>query len=448
MIALLFLIFILLIIFICNLFISKNDLFNPGCIITMMFLASSILAMNATIEHNLSLHFNTILVIISAPLIFLLINVYMYFLDKNNYIAERKIVYINVNKVIIIIVIVCQVIQVITWIKYVYAVVGSSISVVGGNNTLAETLGTYDSITKFSDENIVVNQSVLARIVSPVTAGIPFIFIYILINNFLVCKKVDILMTISLALTLLNQYLSGSRGPLMMTLLMVISIYYFLRSRDHKKRKRRLRFYLKIMLVLVLAIAIIYVSISIFGRENKLTLYDYLFVYISGSLYNLDLFLNSNTVYLKGYFCRATLKNLYNYLFTHNLLADDNVKMYIFHGYHGYNFGNVYTMYMPYIKDLGLFGLITLDILMAIFYIVLYRKIFMTKCTGKIMMDVFYYSYFMYQIVMSIFDAYFFSVLISPNFLKVVVTNWLFVSIFIDKKFHLGNKHVKLKNKV
>lgn len=97
--------------------------------------------------------------------------------------------------------------------------------------TLSKSIELYDILTKFLRDEydaLAVPIPMAYRITNPICAGAEYIVLYIMVNNFLVKKKVDPLMILILGLMSFRIIMNGSRSPLLRIFTFVFLLLYVL----------------------------------------------------------------------------------------------------------------------------------------------------------------------------------------------------------------------------
>ena len=234
---------LLVVIFIVNYFVCKKDIISPAFIFTFGFMFQTVWAVLYAGRWDLQLHLNTFLVIFLGVLEFSLVCYIVSYIyskinkriknktvvniteksvekDKKEDI-ENKIKKINTNKIFeILLLVVCIIISCIYLWFVVKAVNGSFESF----KSITMAISKYDSSIKFSDKSVHIPFIISNLELFVIAVG--YWFTYVIINNFFVEKKIDIIKILIVLVSLVSSTLSGSRGIAFM--MIAASILYFM----------------------------------------------------------------------------------------------------------------------------------------------------------------------------------------------------------------------------
>lgn len=309
-----------------------------------------------------------------------------------------------------------------------------------GLSTYAEALYTYRFQTMFTSNEVeyVSSYLLLARRLC-VASG--YVFSYLMIHaRIYKYKSHNILLLANIVMTVILNTLSGSRGPAV-TYVIAIVIQYYLMLGNSKGWINVIKFK-HICLALGIAAAII-CSFELFGnilgRSSTKTLADYLAVYISAPLKNLDSFIeegkfgapiaeNQTLVYAVNYLAKVLGISSW----THSTYQPFRYNSY------GRGLGNVYTTFYAFLYDGGILGLIFFTVLMAIICQIVFRKAtkVLAEKKKRIRISIIAYSYIVPYLLQCFFSNKFFENIFNPLFCLYLVA-WFAFSYYLT--------HIKIK---
>ena len=97
-----------------------------------------------------------------------------------------------------------------------------------------------------------------------------YIWIYILINNYLILKKIDLFLAINIILVLMSYFITGARGKMIYLILSAILIFFFSLwcSKNGEIRKLRFKYLVRIIIVLLIIAFVFRATANIMGKNN------------------------------------------------------------------------------------------------------------------------------------------------------------------------------------
>ena len=250
---------------------------------------------------------------------------------------------------------------------------------------------------------------------------------YVIVNNFVVSKKISILQIIVVLLTSISIILTGSRTPLFRIITFALILYYILAYRNGIFKQGNLKFLLKLIFVIVATAFFMLFVMKLMGRGNALgnSLANYFFVYIGAEIVNLDTFLHSNDIsFLSGFsilFGQYTFQPVYTYIgkiFNIPFLYYPTIEIYE-KSANGIEIGNVHTTYYPFIYDFGYIGILLIAGI-AFYYIYSYQNLMTHKKTG-FDYKLFIFAYLFNDLIMLFFSNRFFETVADPFFMKICI---------------------------
>ena len=423
------------------------DYMNPAVIYSFAFWIFVLMCVIEKNEYNITIHSETVLVIVGGNVIFLAWNLLLS-RKKKKYCCTYELQEIKINKYLVGLIIVMQLITIVFFIKYISNI---SIAFYGGKKSISEMIGLYDTMTKFWPEiysSLNVPIPLLYRIFSPISLAASYLIIYVVMNNYFAIKKIKfshILVILLLAILIL---LNGSRSPLFRIVTMMGFLYYYFRYKTGNIKKGSLSLLLKIMVILVMLIVFFVILLEFMGRlgSQEHSISEYLFTYMGAPIVNLDTFILKRMNYVNtDLFGMQTFRPLYNFLgkMLHNkdwIYTSANVFSY---SANGIEIGNVYTSYYNYLYDFGIAGVFPLVSIVAIYYNFTYRNILTKrKLNHKIDFEVFVYAYLINDLVMQPFSSRFYETVLDISFIKLIILAVLFNSLLIEQSIEFLGRRI------
>lgn len=254
---------------------------------------------------------------------------------------------------------------------------------------------------------------------------------YLLANNWIVNRKVEIRYIILFALTLVMSISNGKRGELV-ALSVTLVVYTLLVLKKNKSRKLSRRVYF-IMLLMLVAVAFLFQPIAtMMGRDSDLfEPLEYFSIYLGAPILNL------NTSIMRGGFSHPTfLSETFHSLYTaigENFGVDAFVyttDRIFWASPNGKRVGNVATTFYDFYHDCGFAGVVVLSFLMGFIIHSLYRKFKYNKQSNK-MLSTMVFSYMLWMVARSFFANSFYDWFTLSTIITLLI--WWFISVTIPK---------------
>lgn len=455
----LYLLFLITLIFlILNYKITKKDLLHPSVIFCFMFFLYSLLCVLNRKHFAISLHSPTIIVITVGLIIFSSMT-YIFFSKTNNEInIENNAKKIEIPNNYVVALIVFQILTIFFFIVYLTDL---STAYDMKARSLSEMISLFDTMTKFwipIFNKLAVPVPMLYRIGNPLTTAGAYIMLYVMIHNFVIDRKINLLHLISVLLLCVLIVLNGSRSPLFRVITMAIVLYYIFAYKSGQlkigNRKNLYKFAVLGVVIVLLFIGMLFVM----GRSDKMgDLPSYLFIYIGAPIVNLDTWIvNATPHFIGGFthiFGEQTFRTFYTYIeriLPVSGLAKGTIDYFTFSS-NGIEIGNVYTMYYKYIYDFGYIGIIPLTAIMAFYYIKTYSTIQNDKTIlGRFSLKLFIFAYLFNDLMMSTFSTRFYETAMDGPFIKLLIVTALVKVFYFDfnKVKAWAEKPIYIKRKV
>jgi oligosaccharide repeat unit polymerase len=452
MVLLLFL--VLLFLLIVNLSHPDHDLMNPATILCFIFLIYSLSCLIFQSEYKITLIPETVLVIVFGVASFCIVSLFTSRKSSNIIVKASKenkthnYNYIHINKRLVYLLLFCQLLTIIFFIQYLNSI---SIAYDGQVRSLSEVINLYDTMTKFWTETfnrLNVPIPMVYRVLNPIVTAGAWLILYILVNNFVINKKVPLEQIAVVILMCVLILLNGSRSPLFRVMTAIFCLYYVLSVRAGKIKKIGYQSVIKGAFFAIGIILFFIVVLKMMGRTGtELSVSRYFFIYVGAPLVNLNTFLeNGKHLGFSMPFGAQTFKALYGYigkLFSISAFHYPGIGSFSF-SKNGIEIGNVYTMFYKYIYDFGYWGVILLTLIMAFYYVFSYNAIMREKSKMKIDFKLLIYAYLFNDLIMSAFSSRFYEIILDAPFLKLLILSWLIDKFIIEHGFYLGKTLIRI----
>lgn len=450
------LLLILIVLCVTSFFVFKKDIISPSFIFSLGFTIASVFAVIYAKKWELGLHLNTFLVILLGVAEFLVVSYAVHLVFKK--INEKKVKenfqsscekneggYIKINRTneclyLILILIISSV--------YLYYIVKS---VDGSFTAIFEAMSKYDNLLKFSEQSISLPFLITNLELLVIASG--YWFIYVVMNNYLYTKKVNIVEIFIIIVSIVSSMLSGSRTIAFMILFAAITIFIVLMQ---KKKNNNNIFTLKLVRNIIILgcifITVFYISAMAWGRVAKDDKMYYFAIYCGAEIKNLDIFLQEGFIKNDNIWGSQTFYSIIQTLA--KKVKIDNVQDYKldlpFRNINGLNLGNVYTTFYPYIYDFGYIGEFWLVLIMATISQVIYELAKNTKQKNYPSLSILVYSNIVNCLILSFFSNKFYENIIAMDMIKKVIF-WIILNLVfceIDWKKIYMNLKEKYERKI
>ncbi|TWT14436.1 O-antigen polymerase [Streptococcus sp. sy010] len=432
--SLLFLIF--------NYYISDNDFLAPSIVFILMFLVQSVMCLIATSYLNITFNMEVLIILLISYLIFTIFNVYNAVILKKttNVVAgiktatSRKLYFLPLSSSVSWIINGLSVLLIYSNYKFLQRLSNAY----GGTRSLSEMISLYDRLTKFRPEvyrSLGVHRPFYYTALSLLVLAGSYLTIYILVNNFIVNKKINWLQMLTAVLLIIEMYFSGSRSPIFRVITFVAFLYYIFSIRNGLQHRERQKIFSKFLRWGIVLTIVFLSTLSLYGRSNSYSLFHYFFIYVGAPLWNLDTFIQTHSLpQMTQAFGEQTFIAFHNSFLRSGFLLDlPFVKANA-----AYGLGNVYTTFYQFLHDFGWLGLVPLVTIIVWYYSGSYRKILMTKNEPVIDFRLFVYAYLINDLIMLFFSNRFYETILQKNTIRLFIVAYLISSILFEQAIKIG----------
>lgn len=450
-------IYVLLIIFIamliCVYYLFDKEIIEPAVIFVSVYTLSIFCACLNVTKWNINLSITTFWIILIGALEFIAISYYICNKYKNKNLKKsrtfgeikiaKKTIYLSIFiSILTLILLICNVVYISK--KY------------GNFNNFSEMLRIFKEYTSYKG---VVKLNFVVRTLLKIVIANAYIYIFIFINNVIVCKqrikeniKANILYICCPIIYILCTLLQSNRSGLIDYALMILTMSLLLYLMKNKwKEKIMIKKIMFIGIIFSVLLVLFYLIAGLVGRENEKNMFEYITFYVGGSIECLNQYVKEPVeTKIAG---EETFHNLLTNLNDmHITNLDLNSSIHLEFRYYGKTMiGNIYTAYRRWIHDFGYIGALILNGFMAVFFNVFYNKIkYGNYKKEKTILMIIIYSYMSYSIYYHPLDSIFYNEFISRAFILfmfiLLITYIIIMNIEFD--FIKNNLNIKMKGSI
>ena len=422
-----------------NFFFSDMDYMHPSVLFCLVFFTYTFVCLLGQKAFAISLHIESVFVIISGSIIFTIGSIISSLCNKKiTPIYAKDLSYkkgeIQINPLIVYATILMQLISIFAFIKYINELAAAY----GFIGNMGDKIHLYNTLTNFWTDiyaQLNVPIPMAYRILNPICNALAYLLFYVAINNYIYTKRIKKGYIIVVFLTAVLILLNGARSPLFRLLTMGILIYYVIQY-GRKARHASLSFLFKIIIILLLSMIFLMVILNVIRNRNgqEQNYFKEIFIYLGAPIVNLDNYISGNISFEKtsDLFGAQTFKGLYSYIgkILHiGNLSYGGLTKFVFSN-NGIEIGNVFTMYLKILYDFGFTGIIPLVGLMSWYYNSRYMHFTRFGINpNRINFSLFIYSYLFNDLIMSPFSTRFYETIFEPGFLKLLLLSFFFYEI-------------------
>ena len=426
------------IVFILAYLMSNRELAAPAVIFSFSFFICSIIASVGSNKLQLGLHGVTFLVILLGVVEFVIISfllkktrIILYAKPKENIITENIFQSLFIERWKLTLFIVYAIVVTLLSFRYIMSVSsGAGLARILFNYRIMSTTASTMAEAAFP--------SYLNFMRLILDAG-SYFFLYIVADNLVLGKHLNIRALICVFLSFACDLLSGGRGTVVNKLFAFFVVFIILYSYFIKKITLNIK---TIIIFFVIVIAGLYgfeyLGILL-GRNNLSSGFNYVLVYCGAEIKNLDILLHENSYPAHSEIWGSqTFVNLILWIG-----GKLNPSKYIyrlnnpFHVVNGFGIGNVSTTFYAFIYDFGYWGELWLVGLMAAITQLVYnqsRYFFASQTKANVPnLALIIYGYMSAPLVLSFFSNKFYEGIFSGTFVKtllvLVLLSWFFFKV-------------------
>ncbi len=383
---------------------------------------------------NLDLSHGTVFVLFIGPILFFIVSMIVQFFYDNSLTKRNRITIYDSNQKFtvknlcvenwkLIILLIFQ-LFILFWVI-------SELQKMSGK-TLSENIMTY----RVRDDDAASFPTILDNL-RKVCIYSSYVTIYILILGIITkVHRGRILLICNIVLSAMISVTSGARTMIFAMFVSAFVQFYILNRQTSYKRKKLPIKYVFIGLTITVLLIVSFQTLGNYlGRGNELNYSEYIAIYLSAEIKNLDIFIRSGN-FGADISRSQTMHHVVNIIarvFNISSLHSeglDNPFNYI----NGHSLGNVGTVYYAFLYDGGYIGLFIFTILMAILSQIAYQRA-IVKRNQSINVNIIVYSYIFFAIIFSFFSDKFYEFVFSMDFVKLLLTCWALKYFINNVKF-------------
>ena len=324
-----------------------------------------------------------------------------------------------------------------------YSAVMQMVTSHGGTGSWNELMHTYRNVSSYNLLNLEEQISPIIRWSFQIIVLGGYVCLYIMINNFVINHKVEVVLVLVVVFSLASSLLTAGRTDLIRFFVITIVVYYFLwRKKVGWALKFKLKNSLTILIAILLSLGSFVAVRTIVGRSGYSDPVYYITFYAGGPLQLLDMYLQNPLPahdiwgYETFYGINRFIGDWFNVSKYKYLVHKE------FRHIYGVNIGNVYTAFRSYVRDFGYVGMIILTSIFSSFFAIYHnilrrRQLFPLEQKKKFPIDIplLIYAYLFIVVVIMFFADFFYASLLSFGILKNVIIicllSWYFTRIKI-----------------
>ncbi len=415
--------------------LCNRDILAPSVLAMIMYIISISFAIINIKAWGIDYSFKTF-VVMAVGLIGFVIPC-LFFCERKRVNTAINLNPINVDKNIMIFLLLIDIVITIFYVKEVY-----EISIIGGNNLgffgMAYYYRTYTAVNSDAESlSTLMNQMLkIAR-----AMGFTSIFVLAYNSQFKIKnQKVNKYLIIIVLLTAIQNLIGGGRGYILWLIGTGFASVYFTNMKKNNWEKPLSMKYIKkgLFILCISLIGFYFLKYLIRLGNNVNSIIDYISYYIGGSIQNFNLYIKDPPIGSKVIFGQETFSGMYSTLQKFNIVDVSNIYLtntnLEFRTSNGMTIGNVYGAIRRYYNDFGIVGVFVLQFLCSLFYNKFYFKLKRINNEKKFRWNTFFYSYLLYHIFEIAIDDCFFKNYISFNMLTTFIILYIIYYIIVNVK--------------
>lgn len=410
--------------------VSKGDFMTPAFLLLAGFLLSTLFSLFLTIELGVDISGKTVLFVLIGIVCFLLGSLLikvLFFSNAKRHIKDIQYIYVDAFKVTLINVLAIFTIG--STIFYMMKSYASASSWLAMMNQYRYATA-YGSLTgeSFSMPSYISFFKFFILFSA-------FLFVYIIVNNYLCNKKIEWNMLTTVVFGLLLTLIGASRLDLVRIPIAAVSIYYLLSLRKGSMNTTvQLKLFGNFFSIAIAVILTFSLIRGIVGRVSDLDTIEYLAYYIGASIINLDSYFKQ-PVYNFAVFGKETFWGI-----NHMIGVATGEARYIydytleFNTIKGVSTGNVYTAFRMFYADFGFWGIVILPFVQGVLFSFCYLMIkFDVKIRWPVKLwrpsvidfRLLIYSLVIYSVILMFYADWFYSQVLSWYQIKGMILMWI-----------------------
>ena len=424
---------------------ARQKVLSPSIAFIVPFTVSSIYLIFNVSRWNVVLNINTYLVIVSGCLSFLL---GILLASQTRYCLKSKKVSLErgentsqseLKDWIIWLFFIIEIIALVLSFKAIISVARRY----GYSGSYSALIYRYRSLSIYTTESVSLGG--IVNCLYLFNSAIGYIWGYIIADTAANKRKIKLLYLLNFGISVVTDLLKGGRQSAVQLVIASIICYFMLYLAKANRKQLPLRKFIKFLILGIVGMSLFQSLGYLLGRTVHADFLQYLAVYISGGIRNLNEYLKTDHD-APNVLAKMTLPYVNNFIgkkFGISRMIYTLDLPYL--SANGRNSGNIYTTFYAYIYDFGYMGVIIWPLIMGIISQLIYkvarRSIFNDEKRVKI--SVIVYGYLFYMLAFSFFSNKFYEGFCSITFIKMLLLWTLLGCIF--NNFDVTGGGIKLK---
>ena len=442
MIGLLFFIIILALLLILSFVFSKKNIMTPPIFFLVGFFASALYAVFYVNKMELEFSIDTIIVLVFGTILFTVPSCFLMWFFENKSIRvynyesiTRDVKPISLDKWKLFVFSGVEALALLFYFRFIMRLAGTS--------SISVAMRYFDTTKKFTNQKIDIPS--LVTLFGLATTAMTAIQIYLLCHQ-LVFKYHSgrIFLIANVVMGVLYSLLSGGRnGAIEYVLLFVILMYFLYKRKYNWNKKISFKVIFCLFLLGIMMVLFLFFSAELMGRGKQSSVGEYLCVYLSAELKNLDIFMRKG-IFGTDFAHSQTLINLREYL-SSNFGMNVGSKLDLpFQNVNGFSLGNVYTIFYMFMYDGGYVALIGYTLLMVLIAYAIYYIVIKDKFDGynRINIPLIVYGYICVALLFSFFSDKFYEKIFFIGFIRqiivMIILEWFLLSYRYKRYFSMN----------
>lgn len=276
------------------------------------------------------------------------------------------------------------------------------------------------------------------RLIRRIALAAGYIVIYLFFNGIVYkSRRNRITEIICMILAFTNGIILGGRGDGIQLIASGFIIYLLVRRGQSGSISLRFSDIIKIIVIVTIILVTFAGLGSLLGRQmDFLDFNDYIAVYLSAELKNLDIFIRKGS-FGTSFKNSQTMINVVNTF--GSLLGQQNWIHSLDNPYHyiGKNaLGNVSTIFYAFMYDGGYAGVIGYTALFAAISQIIFQHSLKAKTRYQISLSILFYSYVWYTVIFSFFSDKFYEMIFNTAFIWTMLS-WVLIILFLNMRIKI-----------
>lgn len=308
----------------------------------------------------------------------------------------------------------------------------------GYSGTVSQLIYGYRFMGTYTTENLSLGS--IGDLCYNFTTAAGFVWIYILFFKWVNKYKIPFELVLDTLLSIIMCLLKGGRERAVQIVAAGLLYYLFFNWIKRKDKKELSPKQFAIVVVMSVAVMGSFQMLgTLLGRTVQADPMQYIAVYLSGSIRNLDVYLR-NPWGNSDVFGKMTFIRIINYIGGKFQKSSWIYPLDLpYQSANGHNSGNIYTTFYAYLYDFGYAGVAIMPFLAGFltnsFYMLAVKAV--KNNESKIHLSLLVYSYWYYTLLFSFFSNKFYEMTAAIAFIRNVII-WI-VLAYILRKFRVGH---------